>query len=77
MHERFMPPPKPDALVRPAPAADRSDARRWLSAAIATTLALASLCFTLLLLVDRRYGWPAYATLFTASMFTLIRDKVS
>jgi hypothetical protein len=77
MHETFMPPPKPDELEPPARAADSLDARRCLSAAIATALALAGLCFTLLVLVDRRYGWPAYAALFSASVFTLLRDRVS
>ncbi len=71
-----MPPPKPDALDRTAPAG-HSDARRWLSAAIATALALAGLCFALLVLVDRRYGWPAYAALCTAAVFTVLRDRFS
>lgn len=77
MHETFMAPPKQDALERPAPAAGPSDARRWLSVAIATTLAFAGLCFALLLLVDRRCGWPAYAALFSASVFTVLRDRLS
>ena len=60
-------------LPRPA----GPDARRWLSIAIAMTVALAGLCFALLLLVDRRYGWPAYAALFSASVFTVLRDRVA
>ena len=40
-------------------------------------LALAGLCFALLVLVDRRYGWPAYAALFTAAVFTVLRDRFS
>jgi hypothetical protein len=78
MHETFMPPPKPDVLE---PHAEPNDAppvgQRWLTAAIWTALALAGLCFALLVLVDRAYGWPAYAAVFTASVCTVVRARAS
>lgn len=74
MHDGFMPPPKPDLLELRADSPP--DVRRWLTAAIWMTLVLAGVCFACLLLVDRSYGWPAYAGVFAASVFTVIRDRV-
>jgi hypothetical protein len=75
MHETFRPPPKRDALesrVEPPP----PPRRPWLTAAIWTALVLAGLCFGLLVLVDRAYGWPAYAAIAVASLCTALRARI-
>ena len=77
MHETFMPPPKRDVLEPDhEPAEPPRAGRRWLTVAIWTALALAGFCFALLALVDRAYGWPAYAAVATASVCTVIRAHV-
>jgi hypothetical protein len=73
----FIPPPKPDVRapnVIPEERA-RPDATRWLTAAIWTAVASAAICFVLMLTVDRSFGWPAYTSVFTAALFTVIRAR--
>ena len=77
MHETFMPPPKRDALEsRAEPPRAAPPRRPWLTAAIWTALVLAALCFGLLVLVDRAYGWPAYAAIAVASLCTALRARL-
>ena len=76
MHETFRPPPKRDVLEHgPEPAEPPRRGRPWLTAVIWTAIALAGLCFGLLVLVDRAYGWPAYAALAAASLGTVARAR--
>ena len=73
----FIPPPKPDVLAPPVEQQrpDRPDPVRWLSVAIWTALVSAGVCFALMLLVDRSFGWSAYTSVFMAALFTVVRAR--
>jgi hypothetical protein len=73
----FIPPPKPDVVASPAIEEQQQhpDPVRWLTAAIGTAVVWAVICFALMFLVDRSFGWPAYTSVFMAALFTVIRAR--
>jgi hypothetical protein len=72
----FIPPPKPDVLAPPVEQQpDRPDPVRWITVAVWTALVSAGVCFALMLLVDRSFGWSAYTSVFMAALFTVIRAR--